>query len=645
MSHTETGQAASAAPLDSPVASRDAPLPEGRRQHAAAPENIEIVPVAATVPELFQRQVRARRHEPALYFKSGERWNGISWDHYARAVQRITGFLLAEGVAPGDRVAILSYNRPEWHIGDLAILHAGAVCVGIYLTNSASQCQYILDHAEVRVALVENREQLAKLLAVRASLPSLKRVVLFSGEVGAAEKGLVVTWAQALAAGDAHDVENPGTYEYRWRAVNGADHATYIYTSGTTGPPKAAILDHDNLTATVEALTHSTTLVNPDEDVTLSYLPLAHIAERMAGHLLHLRIGHRLYFAEDLGHFAANTREARPTFMFGVPRVWEKIEQGVEGQLARARGPKGLITRWAINRGRATIDARVAGRDPGRSYRLADRLVLARLRQAIGFGRVQGISTGAAPISPSTLEFFWALGLPLYEVYGQSEGSGPSSTNRPGHVKLGTVGPPLPGSEIRVAADGEVLLRGPNVFKGYFKDPVATAEALDADGWLHSGDVGEIDAEGFLRITDRKKDLVITAGGKNVSPSNIELSLRRQPYVGHAVAIGDRRPFMAALMTIDPERITALAVAVGEAPDVAVLAASKRVRAIFQAGVDAVNANLSSAEQVKRFEILPADLSLEAGELTPTMKVKRRVINDRYAGVIEGIYAAGGRAG
>jgi long-subunit acyl-CoA synthetase (AMP-forming) len=611
--------------------------PTRGRRSATAPDVTRVEPSVATVPEMFQKTVERRALAPAMLFRAGGRWNPISWEQYAQGVRRMSGFLLKLGFKHGSRAAILSYNRPEWHIADLAIQHVGGCVVGVYLTNSASQCQYILEHAEAPVLFVENRDQLAKILQVRDQLPRLKRVVLISGEREAMDGDLVVTWQQALAEGDEYHLSHAEVFEQRWRAVKPADMATFIYTSGTTGPPKAVMLDHANITWTCESLISCTALTDPDVDAMISYLPLAHIAERMAGHMLNVYNGHRLYFAEDLAHLGENVKDARPTFMFGVPRIWEKYQAGVEGKLVGG-GIKGAIARWAVGVGYRSIEARTQGRDPGAMYARADKLALSKLRAALGFDRDKGLSTGAAPISVDTLRFYWAIGLELYEVYGQSEGCGPTTTNRPGYARLGTVGPPIPGVEVRIADDGEVLVKGGNVFRGYFKDEATTRETLDKDGWLHSGDVGELDDDGYLRITDRKKDLIITAGGKNISPSNIEVMLKRQPYIGSAVAIGDRRPFMSALLTIDPEQVEALANAVGDA-DILRLHENLRVHELFQKGVDAVNQDLSNVERIKKFTILPSELSLEGGELTPTLKVKRKVVNEKYAAQIEAIYA------
>ena len=604
-----------------------------------APDVIDIEVSNRSVPELFQEQVAKRRAMPAMYFKSAGKWHDISWEQYGAAVKRIAGFLLAERVQPAERVAILSYNRPEWHIADLAIEHVGGVVVGIYMTSSPSQCQYIIGHAEAPVIFVEDRDQLAKVMEVRDQLPMLRRVVLINGDVQAGDGELVVGWDDALQAGAAHNAEDTREFATRWQAVGPEDLATLIYTSGTTGPPKAVMLTHHNILWTVASNKEVLALTpdSADEEVTISYLPLAHIAERVAGHIFHVYIGHRIYFAEDLAHLAPNVIEARPTFMFGVPRIWERYQAVVEAQLAHARGVKGVLAHWAMKQGYANVDRAIRGEAPSRAFKRADRMVLSQIRARLGLDRVKQMVTGAAPISEDTLRFFWALGLPLYEVYGLSENCGPASTGRPGMSRIGTVGPPMPGVEIKIAADGEILVKGGNVFRGYFKDEAATAEALDEAGFLHTGDVGELE-DGFLRVTDRKKDLIITAGGKNISPSNIEVALKRQAYVGQAVVIGDRRPFIAALLTIDAEKVLALAGEVGEPADIEMLSSRARVREIFQKGVDAVNEGLSNVERVKKFTILGNDLSIDGGELTPTLKVKRKTVNEKYRDQIEAIY-------
>ena len=353
---------------------------------AFAPDFTDIQATHRSVPELFQTQVTRRGPQPAMYFKASNKWHPINWQQYAEAVKRISGFLLSEGVRHGERAAILSQNRPEWHIGDLGIEHIGAIVVGIYPTNSPSQCQYVIDHAEAPVVFVENRDQLGKILATRADLPHLRRVVLISGESEPGDDEFVVTWANALNAGDAYNTGHPGEFEDRWRAIGLEDLATFIYTSGTTGPPKAVMIDHGNIIWTAASIEKTITLSpnSADDEVTISYLPLAHVAERVAGHILHLYVGHRIYFAEDIPHLAANVVEVRPTFMFGVPRIWEKYQAVVEAQLAAASGVKGLLARWAIKQGAANVDGAIRGEAPSGGFKLADRLVLHKIRIALG---------------------------------------------------------------------------------------------------------------------------------------------------------------------------------------------------------------------------------------------------------------------
>ena len=517
----------------------------------------------------------------------------------------------------------------------------GGTSVGIYLTNSAEQCQYILQHAEAPVVFVENAAQLKKILAVKDELPKLKRVVVYNDDARADDE-FVLSWGAGPAERRRAQPQAPSLFDDRWRAVARDDMATFIYTSGTTGPRKAVMLDHGNLLWTAACIKSYVPLGDPGVDVTISYLPLAHIAERMAGHVLHIQHGHKVYFVEELAKLVENVREVRPTFMFGVPRIWEKYQQAVEAQVTNAKGIKGRLGRWALRQGAKNVETLVSQRTPGQGYKLADRLVLSKVRALLGFDRITMLSTGAAPISTETLRFFWSIGLPLYEVYGESENCGPATTCRPGLAKLGTVGPPIPGDEIRLADNGEILVKGGNIFRGYFKDQETTDQTLDQEGYLHTGDVGELDADGFLRITDRLKDLIITAGGKNISPSNIETALKRAiPYSGQAVAIGDRRPFMSALLTIDVEQVDKLAGQVGESADMAKLAESEKVRALFQQGIDQVNAQHSNVEAIKKFAILPADLSVDGGELTPTLKVKRKVVNEKYGDLIDKLYSGG----
>ena len=583
-------------------------------------------------------QINGRAGMPALHRRAGDRWISITWGQFGEGARRIASFLIDEGVGAGDHVAIWAANRPEWHTADAGILLIRGCPVPVYQTLSAEQAQYVLNHSESRVVFVENEALLARILEQRDQLPSLRRVVVMEGLDTPSPDGFAVPWERALEAGERQLQRNGPEIEQRTAATRMEDVVTLIYTSGTTGPPKAVMLTNDNIAASAEGL-EGIVEVGPDDRV-LSYLPLAHIAERMVSEFRSYRYGNATWFLDGLPNLGARLREVRPTHFFGVPRVWEKMASTIDKQIEASSPVKRALARWALRTGRRAQDARERGNPvPAglqRRLDLADRLVLSKLRSAIGFDDVRILASGAAPIDPEVLRFFAAMGLEICEVYGQSENTGSTTLNRPGRIRVGTVGQVFPGNEVRIAEDGEIQVRGGVVFPGYLKSPEATAAAL-VDGWLMTGDVGEFDEDGYLRITDRKKDLIITAGGKNISPGNIENALATHPLVGHAVAIGDRRPFMTALITLDAEEVAAIATQRGWPREPAALAEHPGVRTELQRHVDAVNAKLSQVEQVKRFAILPNEFSQDA-ELTPTLKVKRKVVVERYADQIDALY-------
>ncbi len=541
--------------------------------------------------------------------------------------------LRALGVDRGSAVAILGFNRPEWVAMDLAAMCLGAVPVGIYTTSSPDEVQYIAAHCEAAVILVENRAQWEKVVERREQLPALKRVVLMRGT--AIEDPLALTWEEFLALGDGDDAE----VHARVESQEPDGLATLIYTSGTTGPPKGVMLSHRNLAWTA-AVALELTGAGAD-DAMLSYLPLSHIAEQMLSIHGACTTGACIYFAESIERVPDNIKTAQPTIFFGVPRIWEKFHAAVSARLRDVKGPKAKLLAWA--RGVATEAHAHKNRGamlPGLlelQYRLAQKLVFEKLHAALGLGRARFCVSGAAPIGRDVLEFFASLDVPVREIYGQSEDTGPTSLNVPGRTRFGTVGPAIPGVELRFADDGEILVKGPNVFMGYYKDPAATAATLE-DEWLHSGDLGALDADGFLTITGRKKEILITSGGKNITPKNIEADLKKHPLVAEAVLIGDRRPYLTVLLALDPERLAALAkehgAATPEDPNGAAF-----VREALDALVADVNARYARVESVKRYYVLPRPLSIEGGELTPTMKVKRAVVYARYASEIEALYA------
>jgi long-chain acyl-CoA synthetase len=589
----------------------------------------------ATLVDHFRRQVAERGAREALYFRAGDRYRGITWADFGRAALRLAAYLLSQDVAEQDCIGIWSNNRPEWHIADVAILSLRCRPVPVYQTLSGEEAAYVLSHSATRVVILDSPEVLDRLLSVRDRLPSLRRIVLVDGEPPAAHGDLVVTWQEALQRGDAAQPQHGPEVDRRARAVTLDDIATLIYTSGTTGPPKAVLLTHGNIAAAVDAL--SEFVPTSESDRVISYLPLAHIAERFSTEFRSYVYGHPVWFLDGLPHLGERLREVRPTLFFGVPRVWEKMAQRVREGIDSLRPPRRWIARWAVRAALRRVDDDMAKQ--GAAPRLAELLVLRRLREQLGLDKAHILASGAAPIAPDVLRYFRAIGLEVLEVYGQTENTGLTSMNRPGRSRIGTVGLPFRGNEVRLADDGEILVKGPVVFGGYFRDDDATADAL-TDSWLHTGDVGEFDPDGLLRITDRKKDLIITAGGKNISPSNIEGLLQEEPLIATAVVIGDQRPYVSALIVLDSDELDGFARHKGLSGSREERAGSDAVRAVVDARVRAVNAQLAQVEQVKRWLVLPGEFTV-GEELTPTLKVKRKVVAERYAQQIDSLYNKG----
>ena len=586
----------------------------------------------ATVMEICENTAAQHGDRPAMKVKRGGAWQTTTWREYHGLVQKAAKSFIKLGLEPGHGVSIIGYNSPEWFIADIAAIYAGGVPAGIYTTNSPDQCHYIAEHCDANVVVVENAAQLAKFKEIRDRLPMLKAIVLIEGDD--ADPG-VFTWAEFLAAGqDVSDAD----LKARVDAQGEHDTCTLIYTSGTTGPPKAVMISHENITWTAQTTMEQ--IAAGPTDVLMSYLPLSHIAEQMVSLHGPLNLGACTCFAESLDQLGENLREVRPTYFLGVPRVWEKIQAKMVATGASNSPLKKKIAAWARGVGLRAGYAEQEGRGAPMFYGLAKKLVFDKVRLALGLDRCKLQITSAAPISRDTLEFFLSLGIPIYEVYGMSECTGPATISLPGRYKTGKAGFCLPGAELKIAADGEVCMRGKHVFKGYLKNEAATAEALDEDGWLHSGDIGVIDDKGFLQITDRKKDLIITAGGENIAPQLIEGQLKAIPAVAAAVVIGDRRKFLSALLTLDPERLATDAKTAGSpAKTVAEAAGCAKFNAWLQGEIDKVNSQLARVQTIKRFVILDGEFSIEGGELTPTMKVKRKVVNEKYSDRIEGMYA------
>ena len=578
---------------------------------------------APTIPARLLDQAKTRPSEAAYFTRTASGWTPTSWANYAANVQRVGQALVAAGLDTGSVVCILGNNRPEWVEMDLGAMAIGAIPAGIYQTCSPEEIEYILNHSEAPIVLVENQSQLDKILSIRDNTPHLKQIVLMQGSQASGEG--VIGWDDFLATGDAigtNDVEE------RIKNLDPEKAATFIYTSGTTGPPKAVMLSHDNLAWTadlaVRIVNHSHT------DKSLSYLPLSHIAEQMFTLHAPITSGASVYFAESVEKMPDNLKEVQPTVFFGVPRVWEKFHAGIAAKLELATGAKAKLVAFARRTGTAVAERKNQGLPINGllavKYKLARKLIFSKLKPAIGMGEARICVSGAAPIAPDVLAFMASLDVTILEVYGQSEGSGPTTFNLPGKTRFGSVGTYLDGVEVKIAEDGEILVRGRNIFMGYYKNEDATKETLDSDGWLYSGDLGAFSDDGFLTITGRKKDIIITAGGKNIAPKNIEAALMEHPAICQAVVIGDRRKFLSAVVAIDPDKA---AEANGDL---------SQFEASVQDHVDAINKRFARVEHVRKFSILPRELDQDNGELTPTMKIKRRVVHDNWSEVIDAMY-------
>lgn len=592
-----------------------------------------------TLVEIFVNRVAKTPDFVALRAKVDGVWKPTTFREFGQQAREMASGLLSLGVEKGSCVGLLSGNRPEWHISDAGTLLSGAATSPVYASNSPSQVAYVLGHSDSTVAIVENQDQLDKILKTKAELPKLTKVVVISGE-GTEESDFVISFDELKRLGREYDKSNPGALDERIKSVVPEDLATLVYTSGTTGPPKGAMLTHANFAWTLGALGKALPFQEGAERV-MSYLPLAHIFERLTSDWGGIFYGFDVWFAESIEKLLPNLQECKPTFFIGVPRVYEKFYMGVKAKVA-AHEKKDLIEK-AIHLGLEKVEAEQAGKSfplaKKIKYGLLDKLVLSKLREGLGMGNVRFAITGAAPISAEIIKFIQAIGIQLVEGYGQTEDNAPTTVTPPGKARIGTVGPPLPGLEIKFDEDGEILVRGPNVFKGYFKDPKATSETLTEDGFLRTGDVGELDEMGYLKITDRKKDLIITAGGKNISPQELEGRLKFAPLISQAVIIGDRRPFLTSLLTLDPDIAPTWAKGQGiEFDDVTQLAEDPKVLAAVQAVVDKVNEGLSQVEKIKKWTVLPRDFTQDAEEITPTMKIRRKTINEKYGDQIERMY-------
>ncbi len=594
----------------------------------------------ATILDAFRANVRSIPERPAMRRRTSTGWEIVTWADYGQAVAEVTAGLADLGIGPGERVAILSGNRVEWHLADLGALANGVVTAPVYPTSSAAQVGYILSHCGARLCFVENNELLAKVLEVRDTLPKLDRVVIFDdGE--RLDDPFLVGFSELRAVGAARLQREPQLPEERASAVLPEQPATFVYTSGTTGPPKAAILTHANIMWTIRsaaALVHLTT-----GERFLSFLPLSHVAERGMSEFAPITIGGETWFARSLATVAADLLDCRPTVFFAVPRVWEKLQAAVLDKMGEAPWLTRTMVQRYVELGRHIEADRQMGRRPAPweawPHVVLDAALGVRIRQEIGLDRAHILITAAAPIHPDLVRWLHAIGLPVIELYGQTEVCGPTTCNPPEDNRVGTVGRALPGVRVRIAEDGEILVQGGNVCAGYYNDPGATSELLDSEGWMHSGDLGALDADGYLRLTGRKKDLIITAAGQNIAPQDIEMELKVHPLISEAVVVGEGRRYLTALLTLDAEVLGEWAHHHGKVAGYEELAADPDLREEIDAFVAEVNARRSRVEGIRKHRILAHELTVAAGELTPTLKVRRAAVCLGNVDLIEQMYA------
>ncbi|HMT06166.1 MAG TPA: AMP-dependent synthetase/ligase [Solirubrobacterales bacterium] len=577
----------------------------------------------------------AATHGPsgAFLFKDDSgNWVERTFDEVLADVRALALGLIELGIGRGDRVAIIGNTRPEWTLFDFAVMSTGATVVPIYQTNSPSECQYVLDHSGARAIVVENEDQLAKILEVKDSLPALEDIVMMVGE-----SGDVITAGQLREMGSNRSADE---FNSSCEAVEADDLCKIVYTSGTTGPPKGCMISHGNYRAMLD-MADSVKIIEEGETSYL-FLPLAHVFALLIQYGM-IDIGGRIaYWERDQLKIVPNLAEVKPESFPSVPRIFEKVHDTAIATAEGEGGLKAAIFRWAIKVGKRVRKLEEEGRQPGfllkKQYDFADKAVFSKIRDIFG-GNLRVAITGAAPIDPEILRFFHAAGVPVFEAWGMTETSTGGTTNMPGANRIGTVGRPVDGIDLEIAEDGELLLKGPNVFKGYYRNEEATAATI-TDGWLHTGDLASIDSDGFVSIIGRKKEIIITAGGKNITPVNIEQEVKRNPLVSQCVVIGDRRPYLIALVTLDQEALTRFAAEQGMLDEPAAMVNSPLVRETIEKHIQEINRNFAPVEQIKRFHILPNDLSQEGGELTPTLKIKRPVVATKYEKEIEELYAS-----
>lgn len=601
-----------------------------------------VLTVADTIAKSFLRAAETRGDRPAIREKKFGIWQPTSWREWLEISREIAYALRATGFMPGEVASIIANAVPEWVHTDMGILCAGGVSSGIYPTDSSSQVEYLVNDSGTKVIFAEDEEQLDKILACRARCPSLQRIIVFDMEgLSGFCDDMVMSLDEFRALGRNHMVGNEALWQQMIDSRSAGDLAVLVYTSGTTGPPKGAM--HANRSVTHQ-MRHANDFIPAREDEDrLIFLPLCHVAERVGGYYISVALGSVMNFAESPETVPDNLREVQPTVFLAVPRIWEKFYSAITIALKDATPFQQWVYRRAIDIGYRMVDCRLEGRAPPLSLRIANRLAyqiaFRNIRRMIGLDRCRIAFTGAAPIAPELIRWYLALGIDMHEVYGQTENCGVATMMPADRIKLGSVGKAVPWGEVALSPEGEILIRGDFLFMGYLNQPEKTADTIDARGWLHTGDVGTIDNEGFVRITDRMKDIIITSGGKNITPSEIENQLKFSPYISDAVVIGDKRPYLTCLVMIDQENVEKFA----QDHDIpftnyASLCRAMEIQDLIWREIEQVNANFARVETIKRFYLIERQLTPEDEELTPTMKLKRGFVNKRYAAEIDAMY-------
>ena len=602
---------------------------------------IERAAGEATICGLLAQTAAAAGGDPAFSDEAGDGWQTLTWAQARQQVLELAAGFAALGLAPGERVALMLPNRTEHVLADLGAVHAGGLGVTIYATLAPEQIAFVAGDCDARIAVVDGAGELARWQPMLSQLPGLRTVIVRDAAACPAGEQYL-TWDAFAALGKQRYAENPGAVAGRVAAITADDPVALLYTSGTTGNPKGVLLTHRNVGYEL-ACAQGMGLI-PDKARWVSYLPLAHIAERMFSIYLPIHAGTHVHFCPDPAQLVRVVGKVRPNGFFGVPRVWEKIRAGIEALFTLEQDEaKRAAVAAAMDTGRRYVDACQYGRTmpPGleAEFAAADTAVLAPIRGLLGLGEAEVVSSAAAPLPPEVAAFFSGLGMKILDIYGMTETTGAFTTNTPEAFKLGTVGRPYPGMEVRIAGDGEILVRGPLTTPGYLNRPDLTADLIDADGWLHTGDIGRLDEDGFLSVVDRKKELIITAGGENIAPAAIESLLVAHPLIGQALAYGDRRKYVVALLTLDGEVAPAWARARGiDLGSLAGLAADPVVLAEVTAAVAAANERLARVQQVKQWRLLPVEWTAETEELTPTLKLRRRIVHAKYADVLDTLY-------